>query len=194
VPGVATDAVSATLDNGRSCLIITGAPAAGKSTVSRLVAERLTRSARLNGDPIHELIVSGFVWGLGEPPEEAAHQAQLTKKNLCALAANFADAGFTPVIDTLITDRQGLDYFLQALRPRRVLLVVLMPAIEVHHYRNTIREPDEQFAFDDYETLTTGMRNGFGTVGWWFDTSALTPDETAMQIIANAATLAGKRL
>ncbi len=177
-----------TLDG--SCLIITGAPAAGKSAVSLLVAERLTRSARLNGDFVHELIVSGFVSGLGEPPDEAARQVWLTRKNLCALADNFADARFTPVIDTLIPDREGLDYYLEALRPRPVLLVVLMPSIEVHHYRNTIREPEEQFAFDDYETLTADMRHGFGTMGWWFDTSALTPDETADQIIANAPVLA----
>jgi hypothetical protein len=190
VPGVVADAVSPSLDNGECCLIITGAPAAGKSTVSQLVAKGLARSARLDGDFIHELIVSGFVWGLGEPPDEAAHQARLTRKNLCALAANFADAGFTPVIDTLIPDREALDYILGALRPRRVLLVVLMPTIEVHRYRNTMREPEEQFFFDDYEALIGGMRSGFGTDGWWFDTTTLTAGETAAQIIANAATLA----
>jgi adenylylsulfate kinase-like enzyme len=189
---VVTDSTGPSLDNGGSCLIITGAPAAGKSTVSYLVAKRLARSARLNGDFVHELIVSGFVWGLGEPPEEAAHQARLTRKNRCALAANFADAGFTPVIDTLIPDREELDYFLESLRPRRVLLIVLTPTIDVHHDRNSGREPDEQFFFDDYETLTTDMRAGFGTVGWWLDTSALTPHETAMRIIANATTFAGK--
>lgn len=187
-----TDAGSETLDHGGSCLIITGAPAAGKSTISRLVAAGLNRSARLDGDFVHELIVSGFVWGLGEPADEAAHQVRLTRKNLCALAANFADASFTPIIDTLIPNREGLDYFLDALRPRRVLLVVLMPTIEVHHCRNSIREPEEQFFFDDYETLMADMRKGFGTVGWWFDTSAFTPEETATHIIANAATLAGK--
>jgi hypothetical protein len=40
----------------------------------------------------------------------------------------------------------------------------------------------------------TRMQNGFGTVGWWFDTSALTSDEAATQIIANASTLARKGL
>jgi hypothetical protein len=184
-----TAVASDSLDNGEACLIITGAPAAGKSTISTVVAQRLARSARITGEFVHQLIVSGFVWGLGEPPEEAAHQARLTRKNLCALAANFADAGFTPVIDTLIPDREGLDYFLEALGPRRVLLVVLMPTIEAHHHRNTIREPEEQFFFDDYETLIAGMRDGFASVGWWFDTTDLTPEETAEQIIAKAATL-----
>ena len=190
MPGVTTAISSDSLDNGGVCLIITGAPAAGKSTISLLVAQRLARAARIPGDFVHELIVSGFVWGLGEPPEEAAHQARLTRKNLGALATNFADAGFTPVIDTLIPDREGLDYFLEALRPRPVLLVVLMPMIEAHHHRNTIREPEEQFFFDDYETLIAGMRDGFASVGWWFDTTELTPVETAERIIADASTLA----
>jgi chloramphenicol 3-O-phosphotransferase len=185
---VATRAVNGTVDG--SCLIITGAPAAGKSTVSRLVAEALPRSARLNGDFVHELIVSGFVWGLGEPADEAARQAQLTRKNLCALAANFVDAGFTPIVDALISDRAGLDDFLEALKPRRVLLVVLAPDTATHHQRNAGRESEEQFFFNDYETLTTTMRREFGSAGWWFDTSALNAKETAAQILDSAATLA----
>ncbi len=30
------------------------------------------------------------------------------------------------------------------------------------------------------------MRDGFGTTGWWFDTSDLSPDETARRIIHEA--------
>jgi hypothetical protein len=65
-----------------------------------------------------------------------------------------------------------------------------MPSIEVPKSRNGIREPEEQFVFDDYEALTAAMHNGFGTIGWWFDTSTLTPEETASQIRMNAPTLA----
>ncbi len=31
------------------------------------------------------------------------------------------------------------------------------------------------------------MRGGFGDVGWWFDTSTLTPEETARQILDSAS-------
>ncbi len=181
---------AANLATDRSCIIITGAPGAGKSTVALLVAQALARSALLIGDQINRLIVSGHVWALGEPADEAARQVELCNRNLCELAQNFADAGFTPVIDWIVPDNDQLDYYLQSLAPRRVLLVVLAPGVDACRERNRLRDPDDQFFFDGYEALTAGMRDGFGSVGWWFDTSRLGPEETAVRIIADAPRLA----
>lgn len=170
-----------------SCLIVTGMPGAGKSTVTRLVAERLSRSARLDGDEMSRLVVSGHVWALGEPADEARRQVELCNRNLCTLANNFADAGFTPVIDWVIPSRAQLDFFVSLLRGREVLFVVLAPGIEACRHRNTTRDPLERFDFDGYEALEADMRRELGDVGWWFDTAALTASETAGRIVVEAS-------
>jgi hypothetical protein len=162
-------------------------PGAGKSTVTRLVAQRLARSARLDGDELNRMIVSGFVWALGEPADEAARHVELLHRNLCALANNFSDAGFTPLIDAMIPSREKLDFFLGLLTPRRTLFVVLAPGIDVCRYRNTIRDPRERFDFDGYEALDADMKRELGDVGWWLDTATLTPDQTADRIFREAS-------
>lgn len=49
--------------------------------------------------------------------------------------------------------------------------------------RDATRDPRERFAFDGYDALDAGMRGEFGDLGWWFDTSALTAEETVEELI-----------
>ena len=171
------------MDDGQACLIITGAPGAGKSTVSRLIAQQLSRSALLDAYFVSTMIVSGYVWPLGEPADEAARQVRLLNTNLCALAGNFARAGFTPIIDLVVPDGEQLETFRRALTSHRLLLVVLDPGSDTCRYRNQIREPEEHFFCDGYEELRAALRSVYGKRGWWFDTSALTAEQTVERIL-----------
>jgi hypothetical protein len=174
------------MDRGGACLLITGAPGAGKSTVSGLVAQSLSRSALIDAYYVSRLVAGGYVWPLGEPADEAARQVRLLNANLCALAVNFADAGFTPVLDVVLPDGEQLSTFRRALAPHRLLLVVLDPGAGVCRHRNELRPAQDQFFFDGYDELRASMRQGFGDVGWWFDTSALSSEQTAEQILEEA--------
>ncbi|MCJ1712901.1 AAA family ATPase [Curtobacterium sp. VKM Ac-2922] len=160
-------------------VILTGMPGAGKSTVSRLLAARRSRAARISADDLHSMIVSGAVWPLGLPADEADRQVDLVYRNLSALAENFADADFNVVIDCVIPDGAHLQRLLELMSPRSPELVVLAPGAVTCRERNAAREASEKFDFDGYEQLDESMRAGFGGRGRWLDTSNLSKDETA---------------
>ncbi len=173
------------LDDGRVCLVVTGPPGAGKSTVTAAVARSLSRSALLSGDTIAQQVVGGYVWPLGEPRDEADRQVRLCNDNLCALARNVMAAGFTAVVDWVLPDAQQLETFRTALGSA-LRLVVLDPGADVCRARDRQRAQEERFAFDGYDGLRATMRQGFATRGWWFDTSGLDVDATVRAILAEA--------
>ena len=112
------------LDGGRACLLVTGGPGAGKSTVARGVARTLSRSALVEGDAVARLVVGGYVWPLGDPADEAGRQVALCNDNICSLARNVIASGFTPVIDWIVPDGDRLEVYRAALGPRLRLVVI----------------------------------------------------------------------
>jgi predicted kinase len=162
-------------------------PGAGKSTVAGLAARLLPRAARVKGDDVNEMILSGRVGFMGQPEDEALRQDELCNRNMCVLAANFVDFGFTVLMDTVVADRAELDFLRDRLAPRPVRLVTLAPGVEVCQHRNATRDPDERFEFDGYHRLDAEMHEQLGHLGWWFDTANLTPAETAEQLVREAA-------
>jgi predicted kinase len=165
------------------CVIVSGMPGAGKSTVCERAARLLRRAALVKGDDVNVMIRSGAVWFAGEPREEAVLQTELCKRNMCALANNFVDYGFPVFMDTVVQDRATLDQLLALLSPRPVRLVILAPGITSCQQRNAARRSFEQFAFDGYEQLDADMKRDLVDDGWWFDTAALTPEQTAEKLV-----------
>ncbi|MFI7642326.1 AAA family ATPase [Nonomuraea sp. NPDC049400] len=178
-----------TMHEASGCIIVSGMPAAGKSTVTGLAARLLPRAARVKADDVSEMILRGGVWALGEPREEAVRQVELRNRNLAALTANFVDFGFSVLMDNLVVDRAELDFLVGLLAPRPVRLVTLAPGVESCRKRNATRDPEERTEFDDYHRLEADLRREFGDVGWWFDTSALSPEETAERLLREASQL-----
>jgi hypothetical protein len=91
------------------------------------------------------------------------------------------------LIDRIVPNPARLDILIGLLAPRPVRLVTLAPGVEVCQRRNATRDLDERWDFDGYHQLDADMRRELGGVGWWFDTSALTPEETAEQLVREAA-------
>ena len=108
-------------------IVVTGVMAAGKSTVSQLLAERFSRAVHLRGDEFRRVVVSGRVDMSPHGDPEAERQLAL-RHRLAAHAANiYAEAGFTVVVQDLFVGA-SLEPFLAQLRDP-VSLVMLAPDV-----------------------------------------------------------------
>lgn len=82
-------------------LVLTGAPAVGKSVTARALAERRTRCAFVEVDDLRQLVLSGGVapWD----GVDGLRQQRLGAANACALARNFLSEDIEVVIADVLT-------------------------------------------------------------------------------------------
>lgn len=82
-------------------LVLTGAPAVGKSTSGRRLAEERSRAAFIDVDDVRQLVVAGAETLWGGP--DGSGQFALAARNASAMARNFGAAGFEVVVADFVT-------------------------------------------------------------------------------------------
>jgi hypothetical protein len=130
--------------------IINGNACAGKTTTARLLAERLSPAAQIDGADMQRLIVSGCRWAVpgdidpstGRLTGEASVQYALRIRSACLVAAACADAGITGIVTDPVIN-EGFETLTQVLRGRLVNFVVLRPPAAVLRQRGVDRLPEE---------------------------------------------------
>lgn len=168
----------------RAIIAVTGIQAAGKSTVSRLLAQRFERGVHVEADVLQQMIVSGAAWVQepGEPAGEAAAQYRLRLKHMCLLGRSFYEAGFTVVLDDIMLG-ESWRYVQEQLQGLPYILIVLAPRVEV-----VAQERDQQRAKRPLGEgwavyLDRAFRATMAGVGCWIDSSEQTPEETVELIL-----------
>jgi chloramphenicol 3-O-phosphotransferase len=164
-------------------IVITGAMAAGKSTVAELLAQQLPQSVHIRGDAFRKMVINGRADMTPQPSPAAAAQLQLRYELASHTADRFADVGFDAIVQDVIIGAH-LAGFIDRIRTSRRYLIVLSPSVSALEWREQQRTKAGYVHYSP-GALDEVLRRETAQIGYWLDSSAQTPDETVADILTH---------
>jgi chloramphenicol 3-O-phosphotransferase len=165
--------------------VISGVPAAGKSTVARLLAERFERGVCVPGDVIRAMMVSGRVDMAPNAAAEALRHLALRYAGALAVADVFLKGGFDVVVEDVIVGPVLRD-FLSLVPVPEFHLVFLDPDAAAVERRERGRD---HLAYGPGRWSVGGLqallREETDRIGLWLDTTRQSPEQTVAAILAD---------
>jgi len=165
-----------------SLFVITGAMAAGKTTVAKALAQRFPRSVIVGGDVFRRMIVNGAaVMG---PTLDAEARAQLTLRQVIATDAvrRYREAGFTVVYQDILIG-QDLVAVVERLADLDPRVVVLAPSAEVLAQRDRDRAKTGYSDAFPPAILAEALARETQHFGRWIDSSAMDVEQVVDAIL-----------
>lgn len=166
--------------------LITGAQASGKTTVADLLAREFPRAVHIRGGQFYRWAVQGWVHFDDGDRREARRFLDLRYRLSALTAAEYADAGFTTVVQDNIYGADVAEW-LDRVAPRLRRLVVLRPSVAVVSAREAARrETTGKVAYRGGYTVAENDAALAATpahLGLWLDTSAQSPAETVAEML-----------
>ena len=174
------------LTDERPVVLITGVPAAGKSTVADLLARRFESGVHVRGDVFRRMVVAGREEMTSTPSPEAWRQLRLRYRLGAHAADTYHEAGFPVVVQDVVIGSVLADY-VAAIRSRPLVVVVLTPRPDVVADRESARTKSAyRGGFAGIDALDRALRHETPRIGLWLDTSDQRPEQTVDAIVARA--------
>jgi thymidylate kinase len=167
-------------------IILTGPPGAGKSTIGKILASKLEKSAIVSADDMRDMVKNGRAEVCGKGWEE---QLLLGEKNAVCLTRNFYESGFNVILDDVLLNSK-FEFYYKNLNNCNLKIFLLMPNKEVLAKRDLERgecamKERSTFLHDKFSEFVKKEKR-FIVI----DSSKQTKEETAeeiMKIIAEKA-------
>lgn len=165
--------------------MISGAQAAGKSTIGRALADRLPRAVFIDGDAIDDFVVSDRAPMTEPPTTPAVEQLFLRYAGALTVADVYRSAGFDAVIADNIFGT-FLDDYLAIAAPESIHFVMLTPTADAIRAREHARGKNAYRDGFTVEALVESVEHGSRRVGLWIDNTDLSVTQTVSQILAHS--------
>ena len=183
--------------NPAPIFLVVGAPAVGKSTVSRALARRFERSVHIPVDDLRDMVASGLILPSPDWSAGLVEQIGLARRSAVAMADRYSEAGFAVVLDDF-WDPPGLLEYRELPEARPLHRVLLRPPREVALERNYGRHGEDPVRpyLDEGIELVYGLYDAAGEqldqeVWFVLDNTELSPDEAAGRILEAAGLNSG---
>ncbi len=162
--------------------VISGVPAAGKSTVARLLARRLDRAVYVPGDAIRAMVTSGAA--ARTAGDDQLDQLLLRYQAALAIAQVYLGAGFDVIVEDVIIG-QVLRQFLALVPVPEMHLVFLDPDTSTLADRDRDRTKTAYGERFNVRQLRDVLHLETARIGLWLDSTGQSAEETADAILAD---------
>lgn len=157
--------------------VITGPAGVGKSTVSKMLAERSSKSVFIDGDEIYHHVVGGYA-----PAWKEGNHLDVFWKVCIDMMRIYLEAGYDVVFNYIINPT-NIELIKESLSSFTIKFTVLMVDEDILLARDSLRAEDCQMKERCIVLLNSFKNKGFNEKNI-LDTSKLSAEET-VQIIEN---------
>lgn len=156
--------------------LITGPAGVGKSTVSKIIANKLEKSILIEGDYIYHIVEAGYVSAWKEN-----NHLTFFWKNIKDLIKNGLEEGYDVVFNYIIT-KKDYEFLMENFKEYDVIFKVLITSEEELLRRDSLREIDVRMNERCIVLLNSFKKQNFSNEHI-IDTTNLNIDETVNKIM-----------